>query len=134
MKATVTLKELTGTKIICAALLACCYWMWARRDWMDFYAVVQHGVTVFTIVFFAIQAGRIRQYGKQEKDEQAVRNLRRIDALVLKIMAAANIITAFSCAVTAIDGRTAGYALVGTVFVLTVLRFILFCMADRKDA
>lgn len=85
MKSKVTLKELVGTKIIYGLLLVCYYWMWARRDWHDYYEVIQNAVVVFTVVFFALQAGRIHKYSKEEKDELAVQNLRRADAIVLKL-------------------------------------------------
>ena len=112
MKSKVTLKEIVGTKIIYAALLVCYYWTWARRSWHDYYDIIQNGIFIFTIVFFAIQAGRIYKYSK--------------------IMIAAGIFIAFACAVKAIDGSTAGYALVGTILILTVIRFIIFCVMDSK--
>lgn len=89
-------------------------------------------VAVFTAVFFAIQANRIRRYSKEEKDELAIQNLRRTDAVGLKIMAAAAIIIAFACAAAFIDGRTAGYAPAGMIFALAVIRFIIFCVMDSK--
>lgn len=103
MKTKVTLRELVGTKIIYAVLLVCYYWMWARRDWHDYYTTIQNVVCAFTILFFAIQADRIRKYSKEEKDEMAVQNLRRTDAVSLKILMIAVIIIAFSCGVTFID-------------------------------
>ena len=132
MKSKVTLKEMVGTKIIYAALLACYYWMWARRDWQEFYTTIQHVVVLFTIVFFALRAGRVYQYGRQEKDEQALRDLRRTDALLFWLLAAAAAVVAFASAVAFPDGRTAGYALVGTILVLTILRFLLFCALEGK--
>ena len=84
------------------------------------------------MIFFALQASRIHKYSKEEKDELAIQNLRRIDAVGLKIMTAATVAIAFACAVVFIDGRTAGYALVGMIFVLAVIRFILFCVMDSK--
>lgn len=132
MKAKVTLKELAGTKIIYALLLVCYYWMWARRDWHNYYDTIQNTIFVFTIVFFAMQAKRIHKYSKEEKDELAIQNLRRADAIGLKLMTAAAIVIAFACAVGAIGGAAAGYALVGTVLVLTVIRFLLFCVMDSR--
>ncbi len=132
MKSKVTLKEIVGTKIIYAALLVCYYWMWARRDWHDYYMTIQNMVVVFTIAFFAIQAGRIHRYSKEEKDELAIQNLCRTDAIGFKIMMAATIVIAFACAVTFIDGVMAGYALVGMILVLTIIRFIIFCVMDSK--
>ena len=132
MNSKVTLKEIVGTKIIYAALLACYYWMWARRDWHDYYDTIQNAVVLFTIVFFLLQATRVRKYHKEETDELAIQNLRRTDAIGLKIMIAATVFIAFACAVRAIDGPTAGYALVGTILVLAVVRFIIFCVMDSK--
>ena len=134
MKSKVTVKEMAGTKIIYAALLACYYWMWARRDWQNYYEVIQNMVITFSIVFFVIQGSRIHKYSKEEKDEQAVRNLRRADAILLKIAAAAAVVIAFTGAVTFLDGRTAGYALVAAIFVLTVVRYVLFCAMSGKEA
>nr|WP_326127135.1 hypothetical protein [uncultured Oscillibacter sp.] len=132
MKSRVTLKEIVGTKMIYAALLVCYYWMWARRDWHNYYDTIQNTVMVFTIVFFAMQAGRIHKYSKEEKDELAIQNLRRADAIGLKMMTAAAIVIAFACGVGAIGGAAAGYALVGTIFALAVIRFIIFCVMDSR--
>ena len=132
MKSKVTLKEKVGTKIIYAVLLVCYYWMWARRDWQSYYETIQNVVFGFTILFFAIQADRIRKYSKEEKDELAIQNLRRTDAIGLKIMVAATTVIAFACAVAAIDGRMAGYALVGMILVLSIVRSIIFWVMDSK--
>lgn len=132
MKSKVTLKEIVGTKIIYALLLVCYYWMWARRDWQDYYMTIQSMVSIFTVVFFGLQAVRIHRYSKEKKDELAVQNLRRADSIGLKLMTAAAIIIAFACAVTAIDGRTAGYSLVGSVLALSVIRFAIFSVMDSK--
>lgn len=132
MKSKVTLKEMVGTKIIYALLLVCYYWMWARRDWHNYYETIQNTVFIFTVVFFALQANRIRKYSKEEKDELAIQNLRRTDVIGLKIMTAATIAIAFACAVGAIDGSMAGYALVVMILVLAVIRFIIFCVMDSK--
>ena len=132
MKSKVTLKEMVGTKIIYAMLLVCYYWMWARRDWHHYYETIQNTVVIFTIVFFALRANRIYKYSKEEKDELAIQNLRRTDAVGLKIMIAAAVVIAFACAVKAIDGPAAGYALVGMILVLAVVRFIIFCVMDSR--
>ena len=130
MEKKVSLKELVGTKIIYAGLIAAYYWMWARQDWHNYYDAIQNAVFLFTILFFILQASRIRRYSKEEKDQQAIQTLRRIDAILLKVLTAAAVAIAFACAVTFFDGRMAGYALVGTIFALTVLRTILFCVMD----
>lgn len=133
MKSKVTLKEIVGAKIIYAVLLVCCYWMWARQDWKDYYDLIQNSIAIFAILFFALRAVRFRKYSKEAKDEQAIQILRRADSIGLKMVVAAVIISAFASAVAFIDGRAAGYALVGTIFALTVIRFILFCVMSRKE-
>lgn len=130
MKSQVTMKETVGTKIIYAALLAVYYWMWAREDWHAYYDTIQNVMVVFTIVYFAMRVPRIRKYQKAEKDVQAIQTLRRIDAAALKALVAADIAAAFACAVTYIDGKTAGYVLVGAILVLSIVRFVLFCVMD----
>ena len=89
-------------------------------------------VGIFTIVFFLLQAGRIRRYSKEEKDEMAIRNLHRTDAAGLKIMVVAVSIIAFASAIFGIEGRITGYALVAMILALAVIRFILFSIMDSK--
>jgi len=132
MKSKVSLKELVGTKIVYALLFVCYYWMWARRDWHDYYMSIQYAVVGFSILFFLIQIDRIRKYSKETKDELAVQNLRRTDAICLKIMIVAAIIIAFAGAMALFDVRMAGYALVGIILVLAIIRFIVFCIMDSK--
>lgn len=132
MKSKVTLKELVGTKIVYAVLLVLYYWMWARRDWHGYYETIQYVVAVFTVVFFGLQACRAHKYHKEERDELAERNLRRADSLCWKLFVAAAVVIAFSGAVGALNAAAMGYALVGTIFVLTVVRFVAFCIMDSK--
>ncbi len=132
MKSKVTLKEMVGTKIIYAVLLVFYYWMWARRDWHDYYMAIQHMVSLFTIIFFFLQAIRIYKYSKEEKDELAIQNLLRADSIALKIMVAAAVAVAFACAVGAISASAAGYALVGIILALAVIRLVIFCVMDNK--
>lgn len=132
MKSKVTLKELIGTKIVYAILLVCYYWMWARRDWHDYYMSIQYAVAGFTILFFLMQSRRIRMYHKEEKDELAIQNLRRSDAICLKILIVVAIAIAFAGATMVLDGIMMGYALVGAIFILAVIRYISFCIMDSK--
>ncbi len=132
MNSKVTLKEMVATKIIYAMLLVLYYWMWARRDWHEYYMTIQNMVVVFTVIFFSLRAGRIIKFSKEEKDELAVQNLRRTDAIALKIMVVSTAAIAFACAVLFIDGALAGYALVGMILVLAIIRFIIFWVMDSK--
>lgn len=132
MKTKVSLKELVGTKIVYALLLFCYYWMWARRDWHDYYMSIQYAVAGFTILFLLMQVDRIRKYSKETKDEMAIQNLRRADTICLKIMIVAAVVIAFAGAITVFDGIMSGYALVGTILVLSIIRFLIFCIMDSK--
>ena len=132
MKSKVSLKELVGTKIVYALLLVCYYWMWARRVWHDYYMSIQYAVAGFSILFFLIQIDRIRKYSKETKDELAVQNLRRADSICLKIMIIAVNLIAFAGAITFLDGIMAGYAIVGTILALAIIRFTVFCLMDSK--
>lgn len=132
MKSKVTLRELVGTEIIYAMLLVCYYWMWARRDWHGYYEIIQNTIFTFTFAFFVIRAMRVHRYHKEEKDELAIQNLRRADSIGFKIMIVAAIAIAFAGAVKMIDGVMAGYTLVGSIFILTVLRYLIFSVMDKK--
>lgn len=121
-----------GTKIVYAALLVLYYWMWARRDWHGYYETIQNVLVVFTVVFLGLQVSRARKYHTEEKDELAVQNLRRADALCWKLAVAAMAVIAFAGAVGALGAAAMGYALVGTVLALTVARFAAFCIMDSK--
>ena len=68
MKGKVTLKELVGTKIIYALLLVGYYWMWARRDWHNYYNSIQNAIFMFSFLYFLFQARRFYQYRKEEKE------------------------------------------------------------------
>lgn len=50
----------------------------------------------------------------------------------MKIMIVAAVVIAFAGAITLFDGIMAGYALVGTILAVTIIRFIIFCIMDSK--
>ncbi len=108
MKSKATAKEMVGTKIVYAMLLVCYYWMWARRDWHNYYNSIQNAIFMFSFLYFLFQARRFYQYRKEEKDREAIQILHRIDAIGLKIMVAAAIAIAFASAVAFIDGIAGG--------------------------
>lgn len=132
MKSKVTLRELVGTRIVYALLLGFYYWMWARRDWRGYYDTIQIVVLVFTTVFLLLQERRLRKYHKEETDELAVQNLRRADSICLKLLVVAVAAIAFLGAMMVLDAAVMGYALVGAIFALAVVRFIMFCVMDSK--
>lgn len=130
MKKKVSLRECVGTKIIYAVLVAFYYWMWARRDWQDFYITIQNVVGIFTFVFLLLQASRIRKYKKESFDELAEQNLKAIDSICLKISMVALVVIAFMGALTILDAIMMGYAIVGWLVGIMILRFIIFSAKD----
>lgn len=126
------MRELVGTRIVYALLLGFYYWMWARRDWRGYYDTIQIMVLVFTTVFLLLQERRLRKYHKEETDELAVQNLRRADSACLKLLVVAVAAIAFLGAMMVLDAAVMGYALVGAIFALAVVRFIMFCVMDSK--
>lgn len=130
----VSLRELVADKIIFAVLLAVYYWMWARNDWKDWYTTIQYVVAVFTFYYFVSRAIRVRKYKKEAPDEMAEANLKRCDAICLKIAAALIVVLGFVCAAGrfALSTEIIGYGLMGTLVVLAVVRTVLFCVMDKE--
>ena len=99
MNKKVSLRELVADKIVFALLIGVYYWMWARNDWRSFYPSLQYAVYGFTFYYFIARGIRLRKYRKEEPDEMAETNLRRCDALCLKVGAAALVVPGFVCAI-----------------------------------
>ena len=81
----VSLRELVADKIIFSILIAMYYWMWARNDWKDYYTTVQDVIFAFSFYYFVSRAIRVKKYKQESPDETAEANLRRCDAICLKI-------------------------------------------------
>ena len=130
----VSLREIVADKIIFAILIALYYWMWARNDWLNYYTSIQYAVFAFTFFYFISRASRLRKYKQELPDEMSEANLKRCDALCLKIGAAAIIVLSFVCAVGRLSITTdlIGYCLMGILIILAVVRTILFCIMDAK--
>lgn len=132
MKGKVNLREIVGTKIIYAVLVAFYYWMWARRDWHDFYITIQNVVSFLTLAFLVLQASRIRRYKKESFDELAEQNLKAADSICFKLSMVAFVVIAFMGALTILDAIAMGYAITGWLIVIMILRFIIFYVRDVK--
>ena len=130
----VSLRELVADKIVFALLIGVYYWMWARNDWRSFYPSIQYAVFGFTFYYFVTRAIRLRKYRKEEPDEMAETNLRRCDALCLKVGAAAIVALGFVCAVgrMVLTTEIIGYCLMGLLLLLAILRTAVFCLMDAK--
>ena len=60
-------------------------------------------------------------------------NLRRCDALCLKVGAAALVVLGFVCAIGRMVLTTEiGYCLMGLLLLLAILRTVVFCLMDAK--
>ena len=132
MEKKVTLLELVATKIIYAVLIAVYYWMWARRDWHDYYTTIQSMVAIFTVAFFVLQSSRIRKFKKEVVDEMALANLKRADSICLRIAAACAIIIAFVGALELVNQLQMGYVIMLVLIALTIIRTIIFYVMDTK--
>lgn len=130
----VSLREIVADKIVFAILIALYYWMWARNDWHNYYTSIQHAVFAFTFFYFISRASRLRKYKQELPDEMSEANLKRCDALCLKIGAAAIIVLSFVCVVGRLSITTdlIGYCLMGILIALAIIRTILFYIMDTK--
>ena len=130
----VSLRELVADKIVFALLIAVYYWMWARNDWRSFYLSIQYAVYGFTFYYFIARGIRLRKYKKEKTDEMAETNLRRCDALCLKVGAAAIVVLGFVCAIgrMVLTTEIIGYCLMGLLLLLAILRTVVFCLMDAK--
>lgn len=130
----VSLREIVADKIVFAILIALYYWMWARNDWHNYYTSIQYAVFAFTFFYFISRASRLRKYKQERPDEMSEANLKRCDALCLKIGAAAIIVLSFVCSVGRLSITTdlIGYCLMGILIALAIIRTILFYIMDTK--
>lgn len=130
----VSLREIVADKIVFAILIALYYWMWARNDWHNYYTSIQYAVFAFTFFYFISRASRLKKYKQELPDEMSEANLKRCDALCLKIGAAAIIVLSFVCAVGRLSITTdlIGYCLMGILIALAIIRTILFYIMDTK--
>lgn len=136
MNKKVSLKEIVGTKIVYAIILTSYYWMWARTDWKSWYETVQYALAVFLFSFFVIQMIRISKYKKEGVDEMAEQNLKRCDAICLKIFVGVMVVVAFLAAIlghiNAVSTGTIGWVIILSILTLSVIRTIMFIIMDSK--
>ena len=124
----VSLRELVADKIIFAVLIAVYYWTWARNDWKGYYTTIQIVVATFTFYYFISRGIRLKKYKQETPDEMAEANLRRCDAICLKISVAVLI----AVGRFALTTEVIGYCLVGMLVLLAVVRTIIFYVMDKK--
>lgn len=136
MNKKVSLKEIVGTKIVYAIILTSYYWMWARTDWKSWYETVQYALAVFLFSFFVIQMIRISKYKKEGVDEMAEQNLKRCDAICLKIFVSVMVVVAFLAAIlghiNAVSTGTIGWVIILSILALSIIRTVMFIIMDSK--
>lgn len=110
------------------------YWLWARNDWKDYYTTIQYVIDVFAFFYFVSRSIRVKKYKQEEPDEMSEANLKRCDAICLKIVVGLIVALGFVCAAGrfAISTEIIGYGLMGTLVLLAVIRTVLFCYMDKK--
>lgn len=96
--------------------------------------LIQNGVGIFTVAYFFLRLSRMRKYKKESIDEMAENNLKRCDAICFKIIVLALIVIAFVSAILRMisSSEVIGYCLVGLLFIISVVRTILFGLMDKK--
>ena len=130
----VSLRELVADKIVIAILIAAYYWMWARNDWKDYYTTIQIIICTFSFYYFVSRSIRVKKYKQETTDEMAEANLKRCDAVCLKISVAAFVLIGFVCAVgrLVLTTEIIGYCLMGVLVLIAIIRTIIFCIMDKK--
>ena len=134
MKNKVTLKELLGTQIIIAILIAIYYWCWARNGWHEYYVSIQNTVGIFVFFLFVSLSIRMKKYKKEVNDEMAITNLRKCDSICFKIVITLIVCIGFLSAILRfrISSEIIGYMLMGVLVCISIIRVILFCIMDKK--
>lgn len=134
MKKKVTLKELLGTQIIIAILIAVYYWCWARNNWHEYYVSIQNTVGIFAFFLFVSLATRMAKYKKEINDERSITNLRKCDSICFKIIIVLIVCIGFLSAILrfSISSEIIGYMLMGVLVGISIIRVILFCIIDKK--
>lgn len=134
MKNKVTLKEILVSHIIVAILIAIYYWCWARNGWQEYYVSIQNTVGIIAFFIFISLSIRMAKYKKEVNDEMAIANLRKSDSICFKIIIALIVCIGFLSAILRfrISSEIIGYMLMGVLVLISIIRFILFCVIDKK--
>ena len=117
-------------KTIPAALLVLYYWMCTLEGYAPVFRYL-HAVTL--VLAIGLAWGQI-SYAKRRQlfDEFARENLKLTDSLCLKIACLLMAAATLACVFADFSGIVAGYCVVWGLFVLTVVRAILFTIIDKR--
>lgn len=126
----IDLKTWMFLKTIPALLLATYYWMCTREDFKPSYSYIQYAFAGIAGIFVCFQI----YYAKKKDifDEFARENLKTTDSISLKIVYVLFIIISFICVFSDFSGELAGYCIVFSILLLTVLRAVIFSVIDEK--
>ncbi len=127
---TINLSAWMFFKAIPAALLVVYYGMCA---WNGYNPVIRYLHAACLTLAGAIVLGQI-SYAKKHNifDEFAKENLKTTDSICLKLAYVLMVIAALACVFADFNGIIAGYFVVGGIFLLTILRAIIFAVIDKK--
>ncbi|OUP49265.1 hypothetical protein [Lachnoclostridium sp. An181] len=129
-KTTINLRTWMFLKITPAVLFWVYYWMCTRDSWSPAYMYIQ------TAIFAAagLLVGYQISYAKRKDifDEFAKENLKTTDSICLKIAYTLMIIAAVACIFSDFSGEIAGYCILTSILLLTILRAVIFSIIDKK--
>lgn len=117
-------------KIAPAAFFVLYYWMCTRSDFQPYYQYIQYVVFILTGILVGIQIA----YAKKRDifDEFAKENLKTTDSICLKVAYVLMVVTVIACVLPPVSGKLAGYCVVISILLLTILRAVIFCIIDKK--
>lgn len=117
-------------KAVPAGLLFLYYWLCTLEGYNPVLRYL-HGATL--VLAGAIVWAQIA-YARKRKifDEFARENLKTTDSFCLKIAYVLMVIAALACIFADFSGIVAGYFVVGGIFLMTILRAVLFAVIDKK--
>lgn len=139
MKNKVSIREVVATKIIIAIFVAVYYWWCTRSGFNPEYQKFSSLFLSLLTLVLAVHYYRVQKYKKEYFDELAEKNLRRCDAICLKVFVVLMAVAAFiggiySHIYPAISAVVMGWVIIGTVIAITILRTIMFIIIDSKGA
>lgn len=126
----VNLKLWMFLKVVPAVFFLLYFWMWTRDDFEPFYRNIQSVVFTITGLTVGFQIGYAKK--KDIFDEFAKKNLKTADSICLKVAFVLMTITAVACIFPPVSGKIAGYCIIISIILLTILRAAIFYIIDKK--
>lgn len=113
-----------------AALLLLYYGMCTIEEYNPIFRYV-HAIT---LVFAGVIIWSQISYARKKKlfDEFARENLKTTDSICLKISYVLMVIATLACVFADFSGIVAGYLVAGGIFLLAILRAVIFSIIDKK--